>query len=49
MYGYISIYFQPTDEELKSYLYYYCGLCHSLKGDLGVIYRPFIIREVVFL
>jgi hypothetical protein len=48
MYGYISIYFHPTDEEKKSYLYYYCGLCHSLKENFGTLYRPFIIKEVVF-
>lgn len=48
MYGYLSIYFHPTDEEKKTYLYYYCGLCHSLKEQFGIIYRPLIIKEIVF-
>lgn len=48
MFGYISIYFQPTKKEIESYLYYYCGLCHILKQKFGETYRPIIIREVVF-
>jgi len=48
MYGYISIYFTPTEEERKSYLYYYCGLCHSLKENLGEFYRLTTVKEVVF-
>ncbi|BBE31926.1 hypothetical protein OSSY52_20670 [Tepiditoga spiralis] len=47
MYGYISLYFKPNDEERKKYLYYYCGICHSLKKNFGNIYRPTIIKEVV--
>ncbi len=48
MYGYISIYFTPTEEERKEYLYYYCGLCHSLKENLGELYRLTTVKEVVF-
>lgn len=48
MYGYLSIYFTPTEEERKNYLYYYCGLCHSLKENLGECYRLTTIKEVVF-
>lgn len=48
MYGYISIYFTPTEEERKSYLYYYCGLCHSLKENFGEFYRLTTVKEVVF-
>jgi len=47
MYGYISLYFHPSDEERKKYLNYYCGLCHNLKKNYGNIYRPTIIKEVV--
>lgn len=47
MYGYISLYFKPNEEERKKYLYYYCGLCHSLKNNFGNLYRPTIIKEVV--
>jgi len=48
MYGYISIYFTPIEEERKKYLYYYCGLCHSLKENLGELYRLTTVKEVVF-
>lgn len=47
MYGYISLYFQPNEEERKKYLNYYCGICHNLKKNYGNIYRPTIIKEVV--
>ncbi|MDK2945988.1 DUF5685 family protein [Geotoga petraea] len=47
MYGYISLYFHPSDEERKTYLNYYCGICHNLKKNYGNIYRPTIIKEVV--
>jgi hypothetical protein len=47
MYGYISLYFHPNDDERKTYLNYYCGLCHNLKKNYGNIYRPTIIKEVV--
>jgi hypothetical protein len=47
MYGYISLYFHPNDDERKIYLNYYCGLCHNLKKNYGNIYRPTIVKEVV--
>ncbi|MGM0639827.1 MAG: DUF5685 family protein [Thermotogota bacterium] len=47
MYGYISLYFHPNEEERKTYLNYYCGLCHNLKKNYGNIFRPTIIKEVV--
>lgn len=47
MYGYISLYFHPTEDERKKYLNYYCGICHNLKKNYGNIYRPTIIKEVV--
>lgn len=47
MYGYISLYFHPTEEERITYLNYYCGMCHNLKKNYGNIYRPTIIKEVV--
>lgn len=48
MYGYISLYFKPNEEERNTYLYYYCGLCNSLKENFGEIHRLTIIKEVVF-
>jgi hypothetical protein len=47
MYGYISIYFKPSEEERRNYLYHYCGMCHNLKANFGNLYRPTIIKEVV--
>jgi len=47
MYGYISLYFEPTQQEKQLYQYYYCGLCHSLKKYFSEPYRLTIIKEVV--
>jgi len=47
MYGYSSMFFNPSEEERKKYLFYYCGICHSLKKYFGNIYRFTIVKEVV--